>query len=396
MHPLLATVRHNLITATLMVVEVALAMTVTVNALALVASHAHAIGISNGDSQDTLVWIKASGSGQRSLDQDVLAQLTVMPSVRGAAKVNAVPLGGAAWTASIGIESAGGHRSLDDVAVYIGTAGFTHVLGAVISEGRDFFPEEYAPFDMLKNDPPPPSVLVNAGFAQVAWPGEHAVGKTMTFAGGTVRVVGVVKSMVSPAFASVDESQVNIFVPAKKVASDIYALNVAVPAQERVIKALPSRLVAINPSINIAEIKAFPEALEAYFHNDKSLIWLLSAIVAVLLGVTALGISGLSSFWVHARMRSIGIRRALGARRSDIVMYFLSENVLVTTVGIALGAVGSVSASFWLLERYEVPSLPARYVILGAVIFWCVGLLSALGPAYRASKVPPIFAARQG
>ncbi|EQD59243.1 ABC transporter permease, partial [mine drainage metagenome] len=60
----------------------------------------------------------------------------------------------------------------------------------------------------------------------------------------------------------------------------------------------------------------------AIFANDRAMAWLLVSTILALLGVTAIGIVGLASFWVQQRTRQIGVRRALGARRVDILRYF--------------------------------------------------------------------------
>ena len=65
-------------------------------------------------------------------------------------------------------------------------------------------------------------------------------------------------------------------------------------------------------------------------------------VVALLLAITALGVVGLASFNVNQRRKQIGTRRALGATRFNIIRYFLVENVLITSGGIALGLVLSI------------------------------------------------------
>src|SRR5699024_535177 len=76
-----------------------------------------------------------------------------------------------------------------------------------------------------------------------------------------------------------------------------------------------------------------------YFSRDAAMVDLLLAAVIGLLFVTALGIAGLASFWVGQRTRSIGIRRAIGATRGDILHYFQAENFLIVGAGIVLGVV---------------------------------------------------------
>ena len=65
--------------------------------------------------------------------------------------------------------------------------------------------------------------------------------------------------------------------------------------------------------------------------------WLLVVVCVALLVVTALGIDGLARFWVQLRTKQIGVRRALGATRGQILRYFQVENFLIAGIGIVLG-----------------------------------------------------------
>jgi putative ABC transport system permease protein len=122
--------------------------------------------------------------------------------------------------------------------------------------------------------------------------------------------------------------------------------------------------------------------------------WLLVAVCVSLLVVTALGIVGLASFWVQQRTRQIGIRRALGATRRQILGYFQTENFLIATLGIVLGMALAYAINGLLMERYELPRLPWHYLPVGAVALWLLGQLAVLGPALRAAAVPPAVATR--
>jgi putative ABC transport system permease protein len=110
--------------------------------------------------------------------------------------------------------------------------------------------------------------------------------------------------------------------------------------------------------------------------------------------VTALGIVGLASFWVAQRNRSIGVRRALGATRGNILNYFQTENFLLTTMGIVLGMVLAYGINLFLIVHYELPRMPAMYLPIGALILWGIGQAAVLGPALRAAAVPPVVATR--
>ena len=123
---------------------------------------------------------------------------------------------------------------------------------------------------------------------------------------------------------------------------------------------------------------------------------ILVGVITALLLVTALGIAGLASFWVQQRRRQIGIRRALGATRADILHYFQTENFLIVGGGIALGMVLAFAVNLLLMQHYELPRLPLSYLPIGALALWGLGQLAVLGPALRAAAVPPVVATRSG
>jgi len=110
--------------------------------------------------------------------------------------------------------------------------------------------------------------------------------------------------------------------------------------------------------------------------------------------VTALGIVGLTSFWVSQRRRQIGVRRALGATRGNILRYFQTENFLIVTLGIVLGMALAFALNVVLMKFYELPRLPLAYLPAGAIALWLLGQVSVLGPAMRAAAVPPVVATR--
>jgi putative ABC transport system permease protein len=97
---------------------------------------------------------------------------------------------------------------------------------------------------------------------------------------------------------------------------------------------------------------------------------------------------------VQQRTRQIGIRRALGATRRQILRYFQTENFLLATVGIAIGMALAYGMNLYLMKHYETPRLPILYLPLGAAALWALGQIAVLGPAMRAATVPPAVATR--
>ena len=128
--------------------------------------------------------------------------------------------------------------------------------------------------------------------------------------------------------------------------------------------------------------------------DDRAMAVYLSVVVALLVAIAALGIFGLAAFNVGTRTKQIGTRRAVGARRTDILKYFLAENWLITSLGVVLGCVLALLLGYWLSTTFELPRLKLYYLLLGVVGLWIVSLAAAFRPARRASLVSPAIATR--
>jgi putative ABC transport system permease protein len=173
-----------------------------------------------------------------------------------------------------------------------------------------------------------------------------------------------------------------------------YLLRTRSQDRQRVLAAAVAALKRADPARVITHTRTYDQIRSDYFKDDHAMAGILISVIVALLLVTGLGIAGLASFWVAQRRKQIGIRRALGATRTDIVHYFQTENFLIVTFGIVIGMVLAYGLSLWLMMHYELPRLPLSYLPIGAVALWLVGQLAVLGPALRAAAVPPVVATR--
>ena len=90
----------------------------------------------------------------------------------------------------------------------------------------------------------------------------------------------------------------------------------------------------------------------------------------------------------------IGVRRALGASRLQILRYFQTENFLLTGIGITLGMIGAYAINHLLMTHYELPRLPWVCLPIGALVLSALGQVAVLGPALRAAALPPVVVMR--
>jgi putative ABC transport system permease protein len=214
------------------------------------------------------------------------------------------------------------------------------------------------------------------------------------------RVVGVIERLVRvrdsrEEYANYETSM--IFPVRMPYDSGRFIIRVDDPSRrDEVLKAATKILrEGINNRIVIEkDSKTLEKMRHNFYRQDQSMAWLLVAVCVALLVVTALGIVGLASFWVQQRTKQIGVRRALGATRGQILRYFQTENFLLATLGIVIGMLLAYAINQMLMSKYELPRLPLFYLPVGAIALWLLGQIAVFWPARRAASVPPAIATR--
>jgi putative ABC transport system permease protein len=128
--------------------------------------------------------------------------------------------------------------------------------------------------------------------------------------------------------------------------------------------------------------------------DDRAMAAYLAVLIVLLLAIAALGVFGLASFNVGTRTRQIGTRRALGARRGDVLRHFLAENWLLTTMGVVVGIGLAYGLNVGLVTAVAGARLRWPLLAVGVLLLWSAGLLATLAPALRASRISPALATR--
>ncbi|HET7921951.1 MAG TPA: FtsX-like permease family protein [Gammaproteobacteria bacterium] len=403
--PILATLRRHKITAMLIVLEIALTCAIICNAVFLINQRLQRMDMPGGVALDELVQIQVATIGEqpdsRARTQEDLAALQRIPGVQSVTLTNQLPFTGSSWNSSIELDPKQTQPTLN-ATLYRGEH-LLKTLGVRLVAGRYFKPDEYAYFEDVQHNPasvPHSSfiVIITQSLAHRLWPGESALGKTI-YLGSRVplRVVGVVASLIRPSLRNGDNTaQWSMVLPLRESlgGGGNYVLRTAPQDRQRVIKAAIATLKKLDPKRVITEQRTLDDAHTEFFQGDRAMANLLAGVIVALLLITGLGIVGLASFWVAQRRRTIGVRRALGATRADILHYFQTENFLLATLGIVLGMVLAYGINLLLMTQYELPRMPWVYFPVGAIALWLIGQLAVLGPALRAAAVPPVVATR--
>ncbi|QNH22783.1 ABC transporter permease [Xanthomonas sp. GW] len=402
--PILSSLHHHRLTAALLMLQVALTCAFVANAVFLIGGRIERLRTPSGLPEDELALISVRGlqggdNAQAQQQADLLA-LRAIPGVKAATAFGfSTPLSGGSddyggCADRQALERASAQRSMEaagciQATYYSGSPGFVQAMGARLVAGRDFRADEYSTAS-------PSALIVTRTLARQLWPGQSAVGKTL-YGDGQATVVGVVDDLLRPTLRSGAVDHLVALSPQLPAGSQTqYLLRSAAQDRDRVLAAAAGTLAKAGPLRLIPNEgrRSFAQVRQRYFQHDATMIGLLLAATTGLLFVTALGIGGLASFWVQQRTRQIGIRRAIGATRRDILRYFQTENLLIVGSGSVLGMALAVLLNQALMRHYDLSRLPPGYLSAAAMALLALGQLAVLWPAQRAAAVPPAVATR--
>jgi putative ABC transport system permease protein len=145
---------------------------------------------------------------------------------------------------------------------------------------------------------------------------------------------------------------------------------------------------------NSFEISTPSGMLESFNKMLAMVAMIVIPIVSVALLVGGIGVMNIMLVSVTERTKEIGVRRAIGARRADIILQFLLEASMLTGIGGVIGVIIGFLISF-LLSLLKMPSqVPMIWVLVGFSVSVAIGLIAGLYPAFKASRLDPIEALR--
>jgi putative ABC transport system permease protein len=163
-----------------------------------------------------------------------------------------------------------------------------------------------------------------------------------------------------------------------------------VPAGE--MRAVVARVV---PGIPMYRISTMQERVASQLEQSHFDTFLLTIFATTALLLAAIGIYGVLSYTVAQRTREIGIRIALGATQTDITKDVLSQGLLLTGIGAAIGLVGAMAASRLIASiLFGIKPTDVVTFVAASLIMGTIALIASYLPARRASRVDPMVALR--
>ncbi|WP_312486893.1 ABC transporter permease [Massilia timonae] len=404
--PILSALLRNKTGPILVAMQVALSLAILANALHIVHERREVASRPSGlDDEASTFYFSVRNLNQDTPEQMLatikreLDVLRAVPGVVAAGQVSQMPMSQSGSTTSVAADPRQ-ERESAYASAYMSDGAMVKTFGLKLVEGRDFLAHEIQEVNQATNRDLPTTILMTKALAEKLWPGAPAVGKTMYFGTGSeargAQVVGVVERLQTIHAEVGQDAEYSILIPALMYGTPgtMYALRSEAGQRDRVMREAEQALRKSSATPMILRIATVEGDRKDRYRADMALSWMLVTVSALLLLVTCSGIVGMASLWVTQRRKQIGVRRALGARRIDILRYFIVENVMITSGGVVGGVLLGVGLNQLLVSKLEMTRLPLPYLIAGALLFWAIGILAAYGPAWRAASISPALATR--
>jgi putative ABC transport system permease protein len=406
--PIISAMLRSKTGAILIAAQVALTLGILCNALYIVRDRLELANRPSGAVEDELFVLTLDPfrkiddiKGMQLQDEAALRQI---PGVKSVTWTNQVPLGQSSSNTGFATRRDQSPDSTIVATTYTGPGSYVDTLGLKLVEGRDLNANDVIEVTPETADFIPKSAIVTQALAKKLYPdAASALGKPLYYSTGDSAkmstIVGVVERLQTPAAQANPDSEgkgeYSVIYPIRELDQYTQFLvrtepgqraNVIVAAEKALGERMDGRVLLPTHTLN--------ELRDRRYRADHALAGMLISVMVLLLLVTASGIVGMASLWVNQRRKQIGVRRALGARRFDILRYFLTENILVTTVGIVGGIALALALNQLLVSQLELARLPLGYLAAGAVLLWSLGVLAVYGPAWKAASISPAIATR--
>jgi len=382
----------------LVVAELALSLVLLAGAGLLSRSFARYLSWDPGFQRSGLMAVSAfANSGKYASREQLFAmwrqaeeRVAAVPGVTSVATASAGPLfGGGDGAQPYLVDGADPNAQLPSVWWYDVGPRYFSTLGLPILEGREITEADGLDAEL--------AAVVNKTMARNAWPGESAVGKTVTLPdleGRTFRVVGVVAD-VQPLTPG-DAPHPEIYWSNRQLGRGATFFLVRTAGEPTALaQSVEDAVLEVDPDVSLGTARPLVAAEERMLVRPRfeALVILVFALAA--LALSAVGVYAVVSYSVARRVRELGIRMALGAAAGDVVSMVVRSSMGVALVGIALGLLGAVAAGR--VARGLIHGVsPTDPVSLGAaaLVLAAAAAFAAWLPARRVTRGDPLRAIR--
>ncbi|KPW04609.1 MULTISPECIES: ABC transporter permease [unclassified Pseudoalteromonas] len=330
-----------------------------------------------------------SPSQQYELDEAMLRQI---PGVVDAAYSSNTPLSGSGSSSDFSLKPAPEEsKSARTSYMFIDEHGI-NTYGVKLVAGRNYTEDEVIVTDNY--DELSKVTVVTKTLLDELFPDGNGLGQTVYFGDIPMKIIGVIDLMKGPWLKDSRPDNVALLPFIKPGTNARFVVRTEPGQRQSVMNRVEEAMLKNYNKRVISRIRGLDDDKESYMAEDTLMMRMLIVLITILVLVTALGIFGLTLFNISKRTKQIGTRRALGARKSAIISYFLVENAMICIVGLVIGVIAAVYLGQLLMQHFSIAQLDISYVLATALAVFVMSLLAVLAPAKRAANISPSIATR--
>ncbi|MCL1060319.1 FtsX-like permease family protein [Shewanella gelidimarina] len=396
--PILSTLMRNKSGPILLLIQIILSVAIVANASFIISERLTLMDRESGTAEEQVFDFRLY-SFDKNIDLESQIQRDIrairdLPGVIDASTTSMVPLSGGGWSSGYTVGSSEETaKDTENTAVYYGDEHMINTLGVELIEGRNFYEEE-----VLTGSPDLATHgIVSKAFAKATWGDDTAIGKTMyagDFGNMPIKVVGVVDKLQG-AWVNSDSLDNSVILNIKLVnvfTKVLVRAEVGTLAQLK--QEITTTLLKDNRNRVVERFTLISEHRKRVYRNHELMATVLSMMVILLLLITSLGLAGMVMFNIERRTKQIGTRRALGAKKRDIISFFLVENYIICVVGGVIGGLVAVQLGQQLMSVYSLPKLELIYPIATVAGLIVLTTIAVILPARKAANISPAIATR--
>jgi predicted permease len=385
--------KHERVRAALVISEVALACVLLVGAGLLLRSFLRVLDVDLGFQPARSAAIKvdyderAKPEKRNATFREILSNVEAIPGVETAGMVDFLPLGrNRAWGNVRVKGKVYRPGEAPNPLVYVVTPGFFRAMGIRLLAGRDFSWDDDAKSRKV--------IILNEATARALWPDGNAAGQTAVASGRDVTVIGVVSDVRETSVEGSAGWQVYYPVTQEQPEGAKLVVRSKLPPQA-LAPAVLRTLRDLNPKQPAAAFEPLQQIVDHAVSPRRFFMLLVLSFGLFGLILASLGIYGVISYSVARRRQEIGIRMALGASPSDVLLMVIRATLRLALAGISLGVLVSLAVARLIASLlYGItPTDPVTFAAT-LVVLGCVALAAGFLPARRAAKLQPMSALR--
>ena len=391
--PMIVALLRQKYAMTMLLLQIALTLAVLSNGLFIVCQRLEILQRPSGIDEPHIFVLTSSGftknfNPQNSIQTD-LAELRQMPNIINAVATYSFPFSGSSEWDELQTD-AGSDQNMVPAASYRLDEHGINAFGLSLIAGSNFNPSEVL-WQTQSNKTFPSVVIITSSvaadlFNTSDW--TSVIGKTI-FINTTHSAVikGIVKQLQAP-WDPVGQIENSIIYPRVITRNSTrYLIRTRPTMLQTTIAATEQHLAMSNQQRIIRKVESIETIRKQVYGPDIAAITILLVVMIALTIIAAMGIAGITSFNVLKRHKQIGIRRALGANKIDILNQFLAENIIQTSCGVFIGCLLALGLNIFLVAQYALPKLPFSYILIAVFCLYVLGILATLKPALKAMNI---------